>query len=229
MPLLSSFNLGGSLRRLRLDSKLDVTALYGTKMKSSHRDSKRSEGSVTFNTLTANEIAEQSLELDPVRDAQNNKRSSKSSTLSSTSQSGARRSSFSAIVFRVQRLRAIDATEEMIKLDTHLQNEKRRRSMVQTLLGCNADYSVKIRFCSAVDQLELVEDSKERETMVDALIELFLTPGSMFFIDTVSKARTKAIIKGQNELLNAKLEVLEELSQSTEVMTIVNRSATNSA
>lgn len=232
MPFtISPFTLVGDLvRRKRNGSKLRSASysVFATSTKKSRKDSRRSEGSVTFNVPSPGDIPEgEAFELDPSRDTFG-KRASKSSNMSAAdyaTQLGPKRASRLVMTFRSQRLRAVNATEEMVKLDTHMQDEKRRQSLVQALLSCNTDYAVKIRFCSAVDRLELVEDAKEKEAMVEALIELFLTPGSMFFINTVSKARTRAITKGQNELMNAKLEVLEELSQSADIMNIVNRLA----
>ena len=120
--------------------------------------------------------------------------------------------------------RRVQMTEDMRRVNVVLQSDQLRRELIDALLKTQTDFTVKIRFCSAVDKLYLVTNKEERRCMEDALVELFLTPSSMFCISTLSKARARAIVNGHcHELGNAKLEVLEELSKAQQVRDAVDQ------
>jgi len=123
-----------------------------------------------------------------------------------------------------ERPHVVAMTDEMVRLDTVIQSEKGRKKLIDELLAMKGAYSVMVRFCYAVDQFDnTIGDEKERTTLAQSLIDMFLRDGGKFHI-TLSEARKQAILEknNHNQLLGAKHEVLEELSKIAEVMSIVD-------
>jgi len=115
-------------------------------------------------------------------------------------------------------------TDSMIRLETLIQSDKAKQRLVQEMLALQGDYSVKIRFCSAIETFDAAIDPNEREALAQTIIQTFLAHGCLFYISSLSDARYNAIVvqNNYNQLLDAKREVLQELSQVPEVMQIVN-------
>jgi hypothetical protein len=125
---------------------------------------------------------------------------------------------------RSENPRFVPTTDSMIRLETVIQSDKGRKDLIQELMVLKGCFSVKVRFCAAVDTFDAADEDDEdkKVEMAAKLIETFLVPGSMFYVP-MSDARREAIMKGNvNQLLAAKREVLEELSNNESVMQIVD-------
>ena len=128
------------------------------------------------------------------------------------------------IIFgKSERPQFVIMTDEMIRLETIIQSDKGRHRLVQELLSMPGDYSVKVRFCSAVDTFDSASDEHDRNMLAQSLVNTFLTHGCLFYINSLSEGRYHSIVtEGKyNQLLNAKREVLEELASNAEVMSKV--------
>jgi len=117
----------------------------------------------------------------------------------------------------------VPTTDAMVRLDTVIQSDKGRTRLIHKVLGTQGDCAIKIRFCSAVDKFDSVVDEKERKALGEALVELFFGPSSMFNIgDSLSNARRRVILNGNyNQLLDAKREILDELTKIQSFMSFV--------
>lgn len=115
-------------------------------------------------------------------------------------------------------------TDEMIRLETIIQQDKGKHRLVQELLTVRGDHAVKVRFCSAVDKFDACQDEAEREALAHTLVQTFLSYGCLFYIPSLSDARYNAIVHehNYNQLLHAKREVLEDLSRNPDVMRMVD-------
>lgn len=118
----------------------------------------------------------------------------------------------------------IAMTDEMIRLETVIQSEKGRKKLIDELLVLKGDFSVKVRFCYAIEQFDnCVGDDRERAALALSLIDMFVRDGGMFHV-ALSEVRKQAILVDGNfnQLLDAKREVLDELSKNENVMKFVN-------
>ena len=122
------------------------------------------------------------------------------------------------------RLGPVMMTDEMIRLETVIQSDKGRQRLVQELLALRGDFSVKVRFCSAVEKFDSAVEEQEQRSLANSLIQTFLAHGCLFYISSLSTARYHAIVVdgNYNQLLDAKREVLDELTRNPEVMRIVD-------
>jgi hypothetical protein len=125
---------------------------------------------------------------------------------------------------KAERPQPVVMTDDMIRLETLIQTDKAKQRLVQEVLTLRGDYSVKIRFCSAIDTFDAAVEQSERDALAQTIIQTFLAHGCLFYISSLSDARYVAIVIQNhfNQLLDAKREVLEELSRIPEVMEIVN-------
>jgi len=121
-----------------------------------------------------------------------------------------------------ERPHIVQMTDEMVRLETVIISEKGKKKLIEELLAMRGNFSVKVHFCSAVERFDASGEDKERSVLAQSLVEMFLVPGCMFYI-TMSEPRRQAILDGNfNQLLDAKREVLEELSKNADVMRIVD-------
>jgi hypothetical protein len=78
-------------------------------------------------------------------------------------------------------------TEEMIQLVKVLNDKPSRNMLIAKLLPIKADYSVKLRFCSVVEEFEQTKERLERKFKGRKIISLFVQPGSMFHLAGIPK------------------------------------------
>ena len=74
----------------------------------------------------------------------------------------------------------MDWTEDMLNLRKVLQNRFTRNRLINKLLPIKADYSVRIRFCSAVEEFESTKDKIEKKQKARKIVTMFVQPGSLF-------------------------------------------------
>lgn len=122
----------------------------------------------------------------------------------------------------------VATSDEMVRLDTVIHSEKGRQELVSKLIALPGDFVTKIRFCSAVEQYDSQtgesQEDRDRKLMQGVgICDMFLREGSVFYIQ-LSEARRDFIVEGNNfgHLVEAKREILLELSENPAVMQIVD-------
>lgn len=117
----------------------------------------------------------------------------------------------------------VEYTDEMARLETLIQSDRVRSVLIQRLIALKGDFSVKVRFCAAVDRYSDETDREESARLCSKIVSMFLAPNSMFLITTLNAARVQAVLDGELSQLGAvKRDVLTELSQDPAVMAIVD-------
>lgn len=124
----------------------------------------------------------------------------------------------------------VHTTDEMVRLDTIIQSEKGRQVLINRAIALPGSTTVKIRFCHAVEQYDSqAEDGtnsagKERKLgQAVTICDMFLRERSAFFLSELTEARRDFILEGNYaHLIEAKREILAELTKSNELMNIVD-------
>ena len=74
----------------------------------------------------------------------------------------------------------LEETPEMKSLEKIILDRGKRQELILKLLPIKVDYSVKVRFCSAVREYERVADKVDRKAKARKIVSLFVQNGSMF-------------------------------------------------
>jgi len=97
-----------------------------------------------------------------------------------------------------------EITEDMINLQRIICDAGYRQRLVELLVPLDGESSVKVRFCSAVEEYQREKDKKLKKKKGYHIVKMFIKKGSMF--------RLKSVTKEQETSLRAKkYEVLETL------------------
>lgn len=114
-------------------------------------------------------------------------------------------------------------TDEMIRLETVILSSKGRQLLIHELLSFPGDYSVKVRFISAVDTWDGADNKEEKVRLGQKIVDTFVERGSMFTISSLKPERVQALVEGYHEqLMFARRDVLEELSKIEALMDIAS-------
>ena len=202
------------------DSKLSKDSKSSKDSKVS-KDSKGSKGKKKDKTLERDMSKRSSKSF--TTDGSGSKTPEKRSSKRSSRKLSRKGSKLAGIFFTPKKLPAVEITDSMIRLETLVQSEKLRGELVQRLVVLPGDFVVKLRFCAAVDHFDNASDKDDQKNLANTIIETFLNPNSMFKISLNEDRREAIVSDGMlNQLLEAKREILEEMTRNPEVMKIVD-------
>jgi len=80
-----------------------------------------------------------------------------------------------------------EITEDMINLQRIISDKNHRQRLIELLLPLDGDSSVKVRFCSAVEEYQREKDKEERTRKGAHIVKTFVKQGSMFRLTGIPK------------------------------------------
>lgn len=115
----------------------------------------------------------------------------------------------------IQSLSEVLFAEDFAHLAEVIQNTEQKRKLLRELMtsSMSSGLLVKIRFIAAIDQYETCVDRTEKKDLEKMIRKIFMTKGTMFYIDTV-RSGTKLELAREN--------VLKELSADSEVNAVLD-------
>ncbi len=117
----------------------------------------------------------------------------------------------------------IEFNDDMKKIESIIQS-KYQHELVNDLLPIGGDFSVKIRFVSAVNKFLSTYVELDRLRKGLKIIEIFIIPETRFELLSLSKDRKARLLEGDiSELAPAKNDILYSLSKRPEVMSLVDK------
>jgi hypothetical protein len=96
-----------------------------------------------------------------------------------------------------------EASLEMTQLEHAIRNQDFRHKLVDALLSRDDDFSIKIRFVSAVDEY-LSAEGRDKKDKATNIVKMFVKKDSMFYMSGIPQ-------QYEQNLLSRKFEVLETL------------------
>ena len=134
-----------------------------------------------------------------------------------------RPSKLAILLFGPTKLPVVDTTAAMLRLETVIKSEGLRKQLVQEIVAIPGNFIIKIRFCVAVDHYISTQQKEEKKNLAKKLIETFLEPHSMFLVNIDEDRRQAIVFENQmSQLLEAKKEILLQLSLNSQIMAIVD-------
>lgn len=114
-----------------------------------------------------------------------------------------------------EKMVAKELTEDMVNLQIVCRDRLMRNALIAKLLPENPQLSVKVRFCTAVEDYESLKDKVEKKQKARKIITSFVHSGSIFQINNFPSELEAALLADKLEVLEeAKIFFLEELTRT---------------
>ena len=122
-----------------------------------------------------------------------------------------------------KKLPPIEMTEDMCRLEKIVCDPKLTQLLIQKLLTIRGDFITKIRFISAVEKFDEIDDKNEQKLRAGKIIEMFFTEGSMFET-SISEERKNLIVKEgkYSQFWEARKEVLRDLCGNDDILALID-------
>jgi len=119
-----------------------------------------------------------------------------------------------------EKLLALQMSQKMVDLELAILDRDCRKKLIDSLLTCKEDLLVKVHFCNAVHEWELISDWRMRKGKAQTIVRMFVHKDSMFHLQGIPQNHERQLLDNcKYEYLDAlKVIFLEELSGNELVM-----------